>query len=208
MTKGKLYPIVAPPGAGKNTISKVILQHLNDCKILGASQSLKEAGLDISTGKLLSDSDVNSILIDRIQQELQNTQFVFIDGYPRTVPQFKKLLSSGIKVSGIIILNLPLEIIESRITDRIVCPNCGRSYTKSKFKPPLKEGICDNCFSTLETRKDDDLATFKKRYDEYLEKTSPIILEALIESIPIHPYTTFDTSSQKVEEFLRTFLKF
>ena len=208
MTTGKLYPIVAPPGAGKNTISNTIVQTLNNCTIISASQILKESGLNTTSGILLSDNQVNSILIEKIQNELQNNKFVFIDGYPRTTIQLNALLSSALEISGIIQLDLSKENIESRILDRIVCPKCGKSYTKGNFNPPLKKGICDNCFSPLETRADDDLTTFRKRYDEYFKKTYPIIDEAKKLNIPIYFYNTITTKPQKIKDFLKTFLEF
>ena len=206
MAKGKLYPIIAPPGAGKNTISNTILQILNNCTIISASQILKESGLNTNTGVLLCGNQINSILIKKIQNELQNNEFVFIDGYPRTIAQLNALISSNLEISGIIQLDLSKEIIESRILDRIVCPNCGKSYTKGKFNPPLKKDICDNCFLPLETRADDDLTTFRKRYDEYFKQTYPIIGKAKNLDIPIYSYNTITIEQQKITEFLKTFL--
>ena len=62
-----------------------------------------------------------------------------------------------------------------RIQNRIVCPNCGESYTLNLYKPPKKEGICDKCGSFLVKRPTDTKEIFKIRYDSFAKYTYPVI---------------------------------
>ena len=64
----------------------------------------------------------------------------------------------------------------NRITGRRLCKSCGKLYNVNidSVKPKI-DNICDNCGSELYQRSDDNAETFEVRFQEYLDKTEPLI---------------------------------
>ena len=57
-----------------------------------------------------------------------------------------------------------------------VCPNCKKSYsTITESLKPKTENVCDVCKSPLIQRADDTEDIFEVRYNEYMDKTYPLI---------------------------------
>ena len=103
--------------------------------------------------------------------------FLF-DGYPRTIAQavaFDQLLKDlNIKLDVVVNIDVKDEVIISRIVNRRTCPSCGRGYNIVSLKPK-KEGVCDDCGTTLYQRKDDNEETIKSRLEVYDKQTKPLI---------------------------------
>lgn len=57
---------------------------------------------------------------------------------------------------------------------RVTCEKCGEIYNLGYLKPK-REGICDKCGGELIQRDDDKEGAVKKRFQEYEEKTRPLI---------------------------------
>ena len=51
-----------------------------------------------------------------------------LDGFPRTVPQAEALDEMGVEIDRVIEIDVPDEVIESRLGGRRVCESCGASY--------------------------------------------------------------------------------
>src|SRR5262249_47040133 len=66
------------------------------------------------------------------------------------------------------------EVLVERLSGRRSCPKDGASY-HVKFTPPRREGVCDSCGTELVQREDDRPETVAKRFDEYIEKTAPLV---------------------------------
>lgn len=194
---------IAPPAAGKGTISDYLVKnfdyvHLSTGDMLRnevASGSLlgKEIDALISKGALVSDELIIKLVESKLKNELFGKLFI-LDGFPRTLPQAEKLdemlISMGVTNNVVIYLDVTLEEATKRAVGRIVCPKCSRSYNVYyKEASPLVEGICDDCGVALEKRSDDTEETFKKRYQTYLDSTSPIInyykQKGILESINV-----------------------
>ena len=79
-----------------------------------------------------------------------------------------------IKKNIIIVLDIPREIGEKRITGRRVCLNCGYVFNEY-FDKPKVSGICDHCGHELIHRSDDNIDTYDRRYDTYLKETKQVI---------------------------------
>jgi adenylate kinase len=64
----------------------------------------------------------------------------------------------------VVLLKVDDEEIVRRMGGRWVCPNsaCGAPY-HTVYKPPRKQGICDNCGTRLIQRDDDKEQTIRKR---------------------------------------------
>jgi len=152
--------LFGPPGAGKGTQSKYLVNKLNNFQISTGdilreeiknnSHIGKQITNNMNEGKFVSDEIVNE-LIEKIIYEPQKKDKLIFDGYPRTLSQAKHLDllldKSNQKIDHIFFLNVNKNTIIERIVKR-------------------KE---------LENRLDDDSDTILKRYDTYMETTRPVL---------------------------------
>lgn len=123
--------LFGPPGAGKGTqseklIEKYGLTHLSTGdlfrKHLGEGTDLgKLARKYMDEGHLVPDQVVISMVKDKISSTTGSKGFIF-DGFPRTTAQAEALdvmLSElGLKISGMISLDVPHEVLKERIKER------------------------------------------------------------------------------------------
>jgi adenylate kinase len=152
--------LFGPPGAGKGTQSKYLVNKLNNFQISTGdilreeiknnSHIGKQITNNMNEGKFVSDEIVNE-LIEKIIYEPQKKDKLIFDGYPRTLSQAKHLDllldKSNQKIDHIFFLNVNKDTIIERIEKR-------------------KE---------LENRSDDNSDTILKRYDTYMETTRPVL---------------------------------
>ena len=179
--------IVGAPGAGKGTMSELILENY-DVVHVSTGNMLREAikneepvGLKAQEymlkGALVPDDIIHDIIINRLGKDDIKKGFLF-DGYPRTYAQAVDLDSIlkelGLNLDLVINLDIEDEVLTKRITGRRLCPNCGSIYN-IYFSPSKKEGICDDCGSELNIRKDDNIDSLKVRLEEYHKNTTPVI---------------------------------
>lgn len=177
-------------GTGKGTVAELISKALNIPQIstgdifrANISENTPlgiEANKYISEGILVPDEITVPMVEDRLNWEDAKSGAI-LDGFPRTIEQAKKLDEildkTGKKVDLVINLVTPKEEIIDRMLTRRVCtnPDCKATYN-IKLKPPVKEGICDNCGSPLKQREDDsNPEAIKRRLEIYDEKTSPLV---------------------------------
>lgn len=212
---------VSPPAAGKGTQSKLIsekynIPHISTGDLLreeinNQTKLGKEIKEIIDSGEFVSDEIITKLLYNRLSMEDCNNGFI-LDGYPRNLNQakiYEELLQSLNKDLGkIIFLNIDKETALNRISGRLVCPTCGASYnTNVASLSPKEENICDKCKSHLSKRSDDDIDTFSKRFDIYLEKTNPLLeyykLKNVLEEIKIDKDTTSNETFESINEILR-----
>lgn len=162
--------VIGANNSGKGTLVKLIAEKTG-LNIISSSQKLEECGLDIKTGKLLPDEDVNKVM----KECLKGKDNYIIEGYPRTLNQ-NEYMKKNIDVPNLIIaLNISEKEVLRRATGRRICKKCKEIYNLNGFKLPKKEGICDSCGGVLEHREDDHEEVVKRRYNEYIEMTEPII---------------------------------
>ena len=152
--------LFGPPGAGKGTQSKYLVNKLNNFQISTGDilrEEIKknsEIGQQITNnmneGKFVSDEIVND-LIENIIYDPQKKDKLIFDGYPRSLSQAKHLDllldKSNQKIDHIFFLNVNKDTIVERIEKRKV----------------------------LENRSDDNSDTILKRYDTYMETTRPVL---------------------------------
>ena len=152
--------IFGPPGAGKGTQAKYLVEKLNSFQISTGDMLREEIKKDteigkkiinnMNDGKFVEDEIVNKLL-EKIIFDTKKMNKLIFDGYPRTINQaknLKNLLSkSSQKIDYIFFLNVNKESIIKRIERRKI----------------------------LEKRPDDDLNTILKRYDAYMETTKPVL---------------------------------
>ena len=192
--------LLGPPGAGKGTIAKALMQldgsvQISTGDILRAaiaegSDLGKQVGAAMAAGNLVTDELIIDIMEQRLQQE-DCQQGYLLDGFPRTIPQaraLKALLARmGEKLDFALELNIPRDIIMDRLTTRRTCSNCGAIYNV-KSKPPKVDGICDVCGNAIVQRDDETEEAIENRLQVYKEQTAPLVDfyrdEGLLLSVP------------------------
>ena len=179
--------IMGPAGAGKGTMSDLILKeydipHISTGDMLRENvRNNTELGKMAKTyreaGKLVPDDVINAMVEDRLQQPDCQKGYL-LDGFPRTLVQaeeFKKIAEKiGKPVESVIALEVDFDQLVDRITGRRICPKCGAIY-HIRNHAPKTEGICDECGAELTQRKDDTVEQLKVRMDEYEKSTKPVI---------------------------------
>ena len=152
--------LFGPPGAGKGTQSKYLVNKLNSHQISTGdilrdeikndSDIGKQIINDMNEGKFVSDEIVNKLIEKQVYDPQKKNKLIF-DGYPRSLSQAKNLdlllINTNQKIDQIFFLNVDKDMIIKRIEKR----------------------------KLLENRSDDDLDTILKRYDTYMETTRPVL---------------------------------
>ena len=152
--------LFGPPGAGKGTQSKYLVNKLKAFQIstgdLLREEIKKNSDIgkaitnDMNNGKFISDDIVNKLIENLIFDTQKKNKLIF-DGYPRSLSQAKnleKLLkNSDQSIDLILFLNVDKETILKRVEKRKI----------------------------LENRSDDSSDTIVKRYEKYMETTQPVL---------------------------------
>ncbi|MDY6430712.1 MAG: adenylate kinase [Bacilli bacterium] len=179
--------LMGPPGAGKGTQAKKIvdkynLPHISTGDMFREAISNKtplglQAKAIIERGDLVPDE----LTIELVKERLSRSDCAngyLLDGFPRTIKQAEALSSFGKEINREVSLVIDISCSENelirRIVGRRVCPKCGASYHIHDMKP-VKEGTCDRCGNELVQRKDDNAESFKVRLDNYYSQTLPLI---------------------------------
>jgi adenylate kinase len=179
--------LLGPPGAGKGTIAKALMQQDGSVQIstgdilrgaIAAGTSLgKQVEAAMAAGNLVTDELIMDIMEERLQEE-DCKQGYLLDGFPRTIPQaeaLKALLAKlGEKLDCALELDMPRDVIMDRLTTRRTCNNCGEIYNV-KTKPPKVEGVCDVCGSEIVQRDDETEEAIENRLQVYNEQTAPLV---------------------------------
>ncbi len=173
---------IAPPAAGKGALSNMIYEKYGfpHISIGGLLRNIQDETIkkELEAGAFVDNKVVAKLLCDRLDKDDCKEGFI-LDGFPRNESQidiYKDLCHKYDLKSIIIVLDIPKEVGEKRITGRRVCPNCSSVYNVniSGSKPKISN-ICDDCGHELEIRSDDNLETYDHRFDVYVNETAPII---------------------------------
>ena len=151
--------IFGPPGAGKGTQSKILVDKLNSFQVSTGDMLREEINNNTEIGKKIIDSmdngkfvddEIVNKLLEKILFDPKKNKLIF-DGYPRTLNQAKNLevllKKSNQSIDHIFFLNVDKDAIIKRIEKRKI----------------------------LEKRSDDDSVTILKRYDIYTKETKPVL---------------------------------
>ena len=123
--------IFGPPGAGKGTQSKFLVQKFNLNQLSTGDLLRKEINNNtdlgkkissiINSGELVSDEIVGNLIEKFISDEKVKNNIIF-DGYPRTLNQAKNLeellKKNNQKIDIVLKLSVSLEIVKKRISER------------------------------------------------------------------------------------------
>ena len=181
----RIIVLMGAPGAGKGTQARLLQERLNLPQIStgdilrARAQQADELAEEIrkvqALGKLASDDLVGRVVKERIENSDRANGFT-LDGFPRTLAQAAMLeqLIAG-KTLIAILVDVPFEVLEKRITGRRICPVCGEIYN-IYFKPPRKDNQCDNHPKTkLFHRTDDTSEKVRVRLETYRQETEPLL---------------------------------
>ena len=151
--------IFGPPGAGKGTQSKILVDKLTSFQVSTGDMLREEINNNTEIGKKIIDSmdngkfvddEIVNKLLEKIIFDPKKNKLIF-DGYPRTLNQAKNLEAllkkSNQSIDHIFFLNVDKDAIIKRIEKRKI----------------------------LEKRSDDDSITILKRYDIYMKETKPVL---------------------------------
>ncbi len=181
-----IFALFGPPGSGKGTQAKVLVQKLGIPQ-LSTGDMLREAIKQgtalgnqakefMNKGQLVPDSLMIGLIQSRIQQADCSNGFM-LDGFPRTVAQAEALdlmLSTlGLSMNHVVSFVVDRKELVARLSGRLVCSKCGTSYHETT-KAPQKVGVCDNCGGAVIKRDDDKPAVVETRLETFLASTKPV----------------------------------
>ena len=179
--------LFGPPGSGKGTQAGFLKQHFDIPQVSTGDlfRSEIKAGTPLGTtvkeyldrGDLVPD-DTTLEVVQRRLGAPDTERGVLFDGFPRTVAQAEALdrilQSMERRVDHVIFVQVPTEMLVSRMAGRLTCPACGRTY-HPKLAPPKHDELCDVDGTALVMRPDDRPETARRRIGVYLEQTLPVL---------------------------------
>ena len=175
--------LLGPPGAGKGTQAKQIVEHFSipqistgdmlRAAVKAASPLGKKVQQVMDSGQLVPDDVIIAIVKERILQQDCANGFLF-DGFPRTTAQADVLRHEKIKIDYVIELQVDDQEIIARMSGRLVHPASGRVYHRVNH-PPKVDGLDDETGEPLIQRVDDEEATVIRRLAIYHEQTRPLV---------------------------------
>lgn len=178
--------LLGPPGAGKGTQAKLMLQKY-ELPQISTGDILREAirqGTELgkrvepllAAGKLVPDDLVIQIIEERLKRDDAKKGFV-LDGFPRTIPQAEaleaQLARAGKKIDRVVSLEVDEAAIVGRMSGRRSCPKDGSVFHVLN-SPPKITGKCDKCSADLVQREDDEPEKVQNRLRIYARDTAPL----------------------------------
>ncbi|ADI31535.1 adenylate kinase [Staphylothermus hellenicus] len=174
--------LIGPPGAGKGTYAryfskKYCIPHISTGDIfreeVAKGTELGKRIKDIlDRGELVPDEIVIEIVRKRLRQPDTAKGFI-LDGFPRTIRQ-AEALDEIATLDAVIHIYITMEEAVRRLSNRYICPKCGRVYNLL-FNPPKNDLRCDDDGTPLIRRSDDEPEVIRRRYKIYYETFQPII---------------------------------
>ncbi len=179
--------LMGPPGAGKGTQAKRIIQkfalpHISTGDMFreamkNGTELGKLAKSYIDAGHLVPDDVTIALVKERLSQpDCQNGYL--LDGFPRTLFQAESLevltKEIGREVNLVLNIDASKKELVRRISGRRVCKSCGAPYHVDTAKPKV-EGVCDICGGSLYQRADDNASALEVRLTHYEEETKPLL---------------------------------
>ncbi len=171
---------LGPPGAGKGTQAQIVCRRLGIPQIStgdmlrAAIADQTETGLKAKSymdkGELVPDEVVIAIVKERLAQPDCQNGYI-LDGFPRTVEQAEALAAFA-DIDAAINLDVPDDVLVTRLSGRRVCPVCGAPYHVDRLGGKT---TCAVDGVALIQRDDDKAETVLSRLKVYHDKTAPLI---------------------------------
>lgn len=187
--------LLGPPGAGKGTQAQRLVERhgitqLSTGDMLRAAvRDQTEVGLRakaiMDSGELVSDEIVNQIVSERLDEPDARKGFI-LDGFPRTVAQAETLSSmlaeKGLDLDAVI----ELKVNEAELVKR------------------MENRVAQTRAAGGTVRADDNAEAFRKRLEEYRQKTAPLSKHyaATGELKTVDGMADMDTVTAEIEDIL------
>ncbi len=183
----KIIVLMGAPGAGKGTQARLLQErlHLPQISTGDIFRALKNAQTPLAKevrelmerGQLVPDELTIRVVQERTAQPDCQNGYI-LDGFPRTPAQaasLEKLAAEQGNTIVAILIDVPRELLEQRMTGRRNCPVCGEIYNMY-LKPPKFDNVCDfHPEAELVHRADDNVETVKARLATYEKQTQPLM---------------------------------
>ena len=187
LTMSKIIVLMGAPGAGKGTQARLLQErlHLPQISTGDIFRALKDAQTPLAQevrelmerGQLIPDELTIQLVKERTARVDCRDGYI-LDGFPRTPAQAEsldKLAAEQSKQIIPVLIDVPYDMLEKRMTGRRNCPVCGEIYN-IYFKAPRNDNVCDLHPETeLVHRSDDNAETVKKRLATYEAQTRPLL---------------------------------
>jgi adenylate kinase len=183
----KIIVLMGAPGAGKGTQARLLQERLSLPQIstgdmfraiMKTETPLAEELRPLLTqGKLVPDELTIRVVRERTAQPDCRAGYI-LDGFPRTTAQ-AEMLEGLAEEQGhallAVLVDVPYDVLEKRMTGRRNCPVCGEIYNVY-FKPPARDEVCDRHPETrLVRRADDNAETARDRIATFERDTRPLL---------------------------------
>jgi adenylate kinase len=183
----KIIVLMGAPGAGKGTQARLLQERLGLPHVSTGEmfRAMKRAHTPLGerlrpildSGALVPDDLTIRVVEERTSQPDCRGGYV-LDGFPRTPAQADMLETLAAAQSHAllaVLVDVPFEILEKRVTGRRDCPVCGEIYN-IYLKPPKLDEVCDlHPEVKLRRRADDNSETIKARLVTYEQETRPLL---------------------------------
>lgn len=175
--------LIGAQGSGKGTQSEMLSEALGVCHVASGDLFRKaiseqtEMGMKARTyidrGDLVPDDITLAMVLGRLE-EPDCAHGVLLDGFPRTLPQAQALdqglQSVGRSIDGAVYLEVPRDVLLSRLAGRYIC-RAHQHVFNIYTRPPKVPGVCDMDGSELYQRPDDRGDAVQKRLDIFFHET-------------------------------------
>jgi len=179
--------LLGPPGGGKGTQSKFLMEEYNIPQISTGDmlrahvQNQTELGNKakefMDKGELVTDSLILDMMEIRFKDKDCKNGFI-LDGFPRTIAQAEGLdklfEKTNQKLDHAIVIEVDDDEIVDRMGGRRMHPSSGRVY-HIKYNPPKNMNKDDITNEDLIIRDDDKEHTVRNRLEVYHNQTKPLI---------------------------------
>jgi adenylate kinase len=179
--------LFGPPGSGKGTQAEFLRDRYRIPQISTGDLFRAEAAagteLGLKAKQYMDRGDYvpDDVTIEMLRKRLSQPDTengVLLDGFPRTIAQAEDLdqllESMGMRMDRVVYVRVPLDLLVSRLSGRLTCPQCGHTY-HMELNPPQEDTLCDRDRSELVMREDDKPETARKRISVYIEQTLPVL---------------------------------
>ncbi len=179
--------LIGAQGSGKGTQAQMLSEKLGlvPCasgdllreEIAKGTPLGREAKAYYDRGDLVPDDLIVGMILTRLR-ELGTARGIILDGFPRNIPQARRLDEQlaplGQAIDGVIYLEVPREQLLDRLAHRYICRAHGHVWN-TKTRPPVRPGICDYDGSELYQRSDDSPDKIARRLDIFFNETIQLL---------------------------------
>jgi len=190
------FVFIGAPASGKGSFGQAVASRLGlthfslgdriRAEVAAGSAVGRRVQATMEAGQLVDDTTATEIVLQCLQGS-DRRGHVILDGFPRTVAQ-AVALHTNLPDEDFVAVHVVLEkwVAVEKTLGRRVCATCKRGFnvadvrTRGYDMPAILPSpkTCprwDTCMPKLEARVDDTREVAESRYQEFLEKTTPLL---------------------------------